>query len=86
VPYEFYSDYHTYGLLWTPTELVWYLDGKEVFRRKNDFFNRPLHIIFDAEIMEAWDGLPSVTDLPSNFQIDYVRVWRNTEIIKSIPN
>ena len=51
VDYDFHKDFHIYGLLWTPDELVWYLDGKEVFRRKNDFFKRPLHIIFDAEII-----------------------------------
>jgi hypothetical protein len=41
-----------------------------------DFFKRPLHIIFDAEIMEKWDGLPNGEDLPSTFEVDYVRVWR----------
>ncbi len=76
VPYDFYEDFHVYGLLWTADELVWFLDGKEVFRRKNDFFKRPLHVIFDAEIMETWDGLPNADDLPSTFEVDYVRVWR----------
>jgi beta-glucanase (GH16 family) len=76
VDYDFHEDFHIYGLLWTPDELVWYLDGKEVFRRKNDFFKRPLYIIFDAEIMETWDGLPNTNDLPSTFQVDYLRVWR----------
>ena len=79
VPYDFYEDFHIYGLLWTADELVWFLDGEEVFRRKNDFFKRPLHIIFDAEIMDTWDGLPNADDLPSTFEIDYVRVWRSNQ-------
>lgn len=78
VEYDFHEEFHIYGLLWTPDELVWFLDGKEVFRRKNDFFKRPLHIIFDAEIMETWDGLPNSNDLPSTFEVDYVRVWRSS--------
>ena len=77
VDYDFFSEYHIYGFLWTPDELIWFLDGKEVFRRKNDFFKRPLYIVFDAEIMETWDGLPNSNDLPSSFYVDYVRVWRN---------
>ena len=79
VPYDFYEDFHIYGLLWTADELVWFLDGEEVFRRKNDFFKRPLYIIFDAEIMDTWDGLPNADDLPSTFEIDYVRVWRSNQ-------
>ncbi len=46
-------------------------------KRKNDFFKRPSHIIFDAEIMETWDGLPNPDDLPSTFEVDYVRVCRS---------
>ena len=76
VPFEFHSDFHIFGFLWTPSELIWYLDGAEVFRRENDYFNRPLYIILDAEIMEKWDGLPQEIDLPSIFYIDYLRVWR----------
>jgi len=76
MPFDFYSDFHVYGLLWTPEKLVWYIDGKEVFQRVNDHFHRPLHIVFDAEIMEDWVGLPDVADLPSVFSTDYVRVWQ----------
>ncbi|MBQ3822343.1 MAG: family 16 glycosylhydrolase, partial [Thermoguttaceae bacterium] len=40
--FDFWADYHTFGLAWTPTELTWYVDGKAVFNRENDFFHRPL--------------------------------------------
>ena len=39
--------------------------------------NDNLLLVFDAEIMETWDGLPNSNDLPSSFYVDYVRVWRN---------
>ncbi len=76
MPFDFHQDFHTYALLWTPTELKWYVDGKEVFSRDNDYFNKPLHITFDCEIMKDWVGLPDPADLPSTFYIDYVRIWQ----------
>lgn len=75
MPFDFHADYHIYGFLWTPDEMKWYVDGKEVFSRKNDYFNAALYIVFDCEIMESWVGLPEPSDLPDTFCIDYVRVW-----------
>jgi beta-glucanase (GH16 family) len=76
MPYEFYDDFHVFGLLWTPDKLQWFLDGELIFERVNDFFHRPLHVVFDAEIMDTWMGLPEDKDLPSTFFVDYVRVWK----------
>ena len=75
MPHEFYDDFHIFGLSWTPEKLQWFLNGELIFERVNDFFHRPLHIVFDAEIMDTWMGLPEDKDLPSTFYIDYVRVW-----------
>jgi len=75
VDFRFTEDYYVYGLLWTPTEMIWYIDGKEVFRRDNDFFIRPLHLMLDCEIMQAWAGLPDAADLQGSFSVDYLRVW-----------
>jgi len=77
VDYDFFDDYHVFGFLWTPNVMQWFLDGELVFERKNDYFHRPLHVIFDAEIMDVWMGLPNEKDLPSTFHIDYVRIWKN---------
>ena len=74
--FDFWADYHTFGLAWTPTELRWYVDGEEVFKRENDIFFRPLHIMLDCEIMSDWFGEPDPADLPATFSIDYVRVWK----------
>jgi len=79
VPFDFYADFHVYGLLWTPTEMKWYLDGKEVFSRKNDYFTTALYLMFDCEIMAAWAGLPDKEDLPATFEVDYVRVWKHKD-------
>lgn len=78
MPFDFHADFHVYALLWTRQELKWFVDGKEVFSRANDFFHRPLHVVFDAEIMQTWVGLPDAADLPATFSVDYVHVWRKS--------
>lgn len=77
VDFDFCDDFHVYGFLWTPAELVWYLDGKVTYRRKNDIFHRPLHVTFDSEIMYDWFGIPDPKDLPATFEIDWFRRWRS---------
>lgn len=76
VDFDQWADFHTYALAWTPTELRWFVDGKEVFVRENDSFKRSLHVIFDCEIMQDWTGEPDPADLPATYYVDYVRVWK----------
>ncbi len=76
VDFDFSADFHRYGFLWTPSEMTWFIDGKPVFSRSNDYFNTALHIMFDCEIMKGWVGLPNKEDLPAEFKIDYLRVWQ----------
>lgn len=63
------------GFKWTRDELVWYVDGKEIRRRKNDFWHSPETINFDSEAFPSWWGLPSETDNGGEFQIEYFRYW-----------
>ncbi|MCX7818377.1 MAG: family 16 glycosylhydrolase [Kiritimatiellae bacterium] len=83
MPFEFWEDFHVYALLWTPRELRWYVDGREVFARGNDHFTTALHIMFDCEVMESWAGLPDPADLPATFEIDYLRVWQPGELVRA---
>lgn len=78
------ADFHVYGFLWSEKELVWYIDGKEVFRRENDRFHRPLHVTFDCEIMYSWVGEPDKRDLPQVFSIDWFKYRPLTENSKDL--
>ncbi|MBQ2849219.1 MAG: family 16 glycosylhydrolase, partial [Thermoguttaceae bacterium] len=79
-PFDPAADFHRYAVAWTPTEIRWFVDGEEVFVRENDFFHRPLHVVFDCEIMFDWMGEPDPADLPATFNVDYVRVWRVKDV------
>jgi len=70
--------FHTYGLLWMPDRIAWYVDGKEYYRRENDYFHRPLHIVFDCELA-AWGGaeVANFDEAHSGaaHQVQYFRRW-----------
>ena len=63
------------GFKWTRDELVWYVDGQEIRRRKNDYWHSPETINFDSEAFPSWWGLPSAEDSGGQFEIDYFRYW-----------
>ena len=75
-PWRLADDFHVYGLAWTPKELVYHVDGVAVRSMPNTHWNKPMRLIFDSETMPEWFGLPKDEDLPSFFQVDYVRVWK----------
>lgn len=64
------------GLKWTRDELVWYVDGREIRRRKNDFWHSAETVNFDSEAFPTWWGLPSDADDGGEFEIDYFRYWK----------
>ena len=78
-PYRLADAFHNYGFLWTKDDLIWYVDGKEIRRRKNTDWHQPLTMNFDSETMPQWYGLPDPNDLPSIFSIDYIRAWQRLD-------
>lgn len=67
--------FHTFGLLWTPDEYVFYADGKETWRSKaGGVCQVPQYILLSDEI-GAWAGDITKAKLPDRFLVDYVRVY-----------
>lgn len=72
------EDYHIYGLLWNEDEIIWYLDNKEYYKRKNDYFHTPLHIMFNCELAcwrEARVDTLDKSTLPATHSVEYFRRW-----------
>ncbi len=67
--------FHTFSLLWTPDEYVFYIDSREVWRTKaGGVCQVPLYIKLSDEI-GPWAGDIKKITIPDTFLVDYVRVY-----------
>jgi chitodextrinase len=76
--FDLTADFHVYSALWTPTEVRWYLDGRETHRTSTfDSTNQDMFIIFDQWDC-SWDGRcpDSTTPDEMHTEVDWVRVWQ----------
>lgn len=69
------ADWHVYGLEWTDKELVFYFDGKELWRAANEWCHFPAPIYLSAAITHWAHRVTDATDGTSQ-DIDYVKVWQ----------
>lgn len=70
--------FHTIGLLWTPKEYVFYVDGKETWRTRQAVSHRKEYIILSLEVGK-WAGDIKAAGLPDHVYFDYVRVYQKKE-------
>jgi len=67
--------FHTYGLLWTEDELVWYFDDVEVARAETPAdMHDPMYMIVNMGL-GGWAGTPS-DDLAAEMKIDYIHAYQ----------
>ncbi len=75
---DFSADWHTFALDWQPNAIVWYVDGIERWRFTDAAHipAEPMYLVATLAVGGNHPGAPdSSTVFPSDFQIDYVRVW-----------
>lgn len=72
------GEFHTFGLLWTEDEYVYYIDGKETWRtdaqKAKGTCEVPLYLKVTAET-GSWTELPNKDNFPDRIYADYVRVY-----------
>jgi hypothetical protein len=76
-PWRLADAFHVYGFEWDEKEIKYFVDGVLVRRVNNTHWHDRLHLLFDSETMPSWFGMPADRDLPSTFDIEYVRAWRH---------
>lgn len=76
VPIAAITSMHTYGVLWSRNELVWYLDDKEVAHHANTGLHDPMYMLISLSVGGSWGGYPNAsTHFPAQMVIDYVRAY-----------
>jgi beta-glucanase (GH16 family) len=67
--------FHTYGVLWTKTDLVWYVDGVEVFHQATPAdMNKPMYMIANLAL-GGWGGAIDDPHMPAQMKIDYIHAY-----------
>ncbi|MFK7993353.1 MAG: family 16 glycosylhydrolase [Granulosicoccus sp.] len=71
------ADFHTYGVLWEPELVVWYVDGVEVKRVEGiRVSDEPMNIVTQLVMGSDWIGDPEPSAVPAVLEIDYIRAWQ----------
>jgi beta-glucanase (GH16 family) len=75
---DFTAGFHTFGLSWSPTAIVWYVDGVERFRSRRDIPAEEMYVLVNLAVGGEAPGQPdATTGFPSRMEVDYVRVWED---------
>lgn len=83
-PFDWSEGFHTYGLLWAPDRIVWYVDGAETYRATESMVAAyrercgPMFMVIGLGIgaPQSWPGPPDdSTVFPGQFDIDWIRVY-----------
>lgn len=81
LPWRVADDFHVYACEWDKNYLKFYADGQLIHAVTKEevgegwVINNPMSIWLDSEVF-PWHGAPAKTDLPVDYEIEYVRLWQ----------
>jgi hypothetical protein len=71
------AGFHTYGMLWTATQMSWYLDGQLLHTAPAyDSLSQPMFVILQMYVGGWTGGTDSTTPAELKTEVDWVRVWQ----------
>jgi beta-glucanase (GH16 family) len=77
--------FHTYGLMWTPSTLTFYLDGVERFTTPTAADeHQPMYMLATLGVGGAWPGNPSPAGFGADMTIDYVRAYSSDAAMPAV--
>jgi beta-glucanase (GH16 family) len=67
--------FHTYGVLWTASDLTWFVDGVEVHHAPTPAdMHKPMYMLANLAL-GGWGGAVTDAQLPAEMKIDYIRAF-----------
>jgi beta-glucanase (GH16 family) len=75
------AGWNTDGVEWSAQQIVWYLDGVEVWRYgdRQRIPDEPMYMLLNLAVGGDWPGAPdATTKFPAVMEVDYVRAWKRT--------
>jgi beta-glucanase (GH16 family) len=73
MPTNYSNDYHNYAVAWSPTKIVWYVDGAPIRIFKNNGIVDFTRVIFNFAIFKT-PSPNNTTPFPSEMLIDYIKI------------
>ncbi len=71
------DDPHTFGLLWEPGRLVWYVDGVATFEVTEDVPDQSMYLLANLAVGgKPTTAVDEETVLPAALSIDWIRIWQ----------
>lgn len=74
----FSNEFHTYGVLWEPQLVIWYVDGVEIKRLSGPQVSRQaMNIVTYLVTGSGWAPTPDINgNFPIQYEIDYIRAYQ----------
>lgn len=71
--------YHTYGALWTQSNITFFVDGQQIFQSTTPAdMHKPMYLLANLAVGGYWPGAPDAgTQFPAEMKIDYIRAYSN---------
>ena len=82
------TQWHTYGMIWTETQISFYVDNQVYWSKSvadGSYFpnylqyHEPYYFLLNVAIGGTWPGAPDEHTCPAQMDIDYVRVYQETD-------
>lgn len=74
---DFSQAFHTFGVDWQPSRIIWYVDGVERFRTNQGVPTEPMYLIANLAVGGDWPGSPDAsTVFPAYLDIDYIPAYQ----------